>query len=285
MRPLASGWRSRATRLVLLLTFFAVPAGLALDLHAAGRGADGRFDQRRSSHFVLYQDVDIDRRSGWSGSIRFEREVLGALETAYDRLDRFLGLRPERPIKVVVYDPLVFHREFASWFRFSAAGFYHGTIRVRGAAQVTASLVHVLHHELVHAALDQAAPSQPLPVWLNEGLAEWFAHRAQGKRGLARGELAFLRHAAAQGALHPLARLSGTHLGAIAGDGARVAYLQSYALVAYLADRSGERALRELCTKIARSRALDRAFEQAFRLELEELEDAFRRDVLGRVAP
>jgi len=50
---------------------------------AADRGADGRYDERRSSHFVLLQDVDIDRRSGWRGSRRFEIEVLDVLEAAF----------------------------------------------------------------------------------------------------------------------------------------------------------------------------------------------------------
>ena len=34
--------------------------GLANLAGAANRGADGEFEERRSSHFVLFQDVDID---------------------------------------------------------------------------------------------------------------------------------------------------------------------------------------------------------------------------------
>ena len=43
---------------------------------AKNRGADGNFEKRVSSHFVLFQDVDIDRTSGFHGSRRFENEVL-----------------------------------------------------------------------------------------------------------------------------------------------------------------------------------------------------------------
>ena len=35
------------------------------------RGADGEFEKRTSSHFVLLQDVDIDETSGLRGSRRF----------------------------------------------------------------------------------------------------------------------------------------------------------------------------------------------------------------------
>ena len=76
---------------------------LAAPVGAKNRGADGHFEKRESSHFVLYQDVDIDRTSGFHGSRRFESRVLDTLEEAYDgalkglqrlRVDRLDGLDP-----------------------------------------------------------------------------------------------------------------------------------------------------------------------------------------------
>ncbi len=163
----------------------AVSVAVAADAaNAAGRGADGNFDRRTSAHFVLYQDVDIDMTGGFRGSRRFEQGVLDVLEDAYELLDRTLGLRPGRKIEVIVYDPGIFDREFSRRFRFAAAGFYARVIRVRGDTQVHTGLVRVLNHELVHAALDAAAPSLIFPAWLNEGLAEWFEARSVGKRHL-----------------------------------------------------------------------------------------------------
>jgi protein SCO1/2 len=153
---------------------------------AQARGADGKFEKRTSSHFVLFQDVAIDESSGLRGSRRFEQLVLAELESAYDRLHALLGLEPPRPIEVVIYDPAIFDRQFAGLFRFSAAGFYAGVIRVRGDTVLGVPLSRVLHHELVHAALDAAMPSTALPAWLNEGLAEWFEARASGKHLRAR---------------------------------------------------------------------------------------------------
>ncbi|MBY0399754.1 hypothetical protein K2X89_05630, partial [Myxococcota bacterium] len=154
-----------ATAFVLLL------AGPALSIGDAG--ADGRFERRDSFHFTLYQDVDLDESSGLNGSRQFEQDVLRELEAAYERLDRLLALRPDRKLPVTIWDPALFDARFAGLFRFPAAGFYGGTIQIRGAAGVTDALVRVLHHELVHAALD-AESSLVLPAWLNEGLAEWF---------------------------------------------------------------------------------------------------------------
>ena len=156
------------------MRFAPVLAAFALALVSAiahARGADGDFEQRRSSHFVLHQDVAIDESGGFRGSRRFEQQVLDELERAYDALGEWLALRPTRRIDVVVYDPARFDAAFAGRFRFAAAGFYHGVIRVRGDTQLTVSLSRVLHHELVHAALDAAAPSFTQPGSHSDGAA------------------------------------------------------------------------------------------------------------------
>ncbi|MEE8580742.1 MAG: hypothetical protein V3T33_04045 [Myxococcota bacterium] len=264
------------------VAFLALVVGLAFSaaaLEARERGADGRFEKRRSSHFVLYQDVDIDESSGLRGSRRFEQQVLDTLERAYERLDRYLGLRPKRPITVVIYDPAIFDTRFASLFSFSAAGFYEGTIRIRGATQLHQPLIRVLHHEVVHAAFDAAAPSLALPAWLGEGLAEWFEARAAGKRHLSGPEVAFLTRASQQGGLFALADLSRPSLAHLGPEHARLAYLQSYAFVEYLARHHGERSLREFCLEFLRTGNLRRAFTRTFRADWVRLEQGFHSEL------
>lgn len=239
------------------------------------RGADGRFDTRTSSHFVLHQDVDIDESGGFHGSRRFEQQLLATLEGAYEALDRLLGLRPDRKLDVVVYDPGLFDRQFAGLFRFQAAGFYHGIIRVRGATELSVPLQRVLHHELVHAALDAAAPSLVFPAWINEGGAEWFEARALGKRGLSSREWTVLRQLAAQGELASLAGLSTPSFARLDGRGAGVAYLQSYALIDHLVRRHGERTLPRFYAELIRSRDVDRALTRTYRLDRRALEQRF----------
>jgi hypothetical protein len=246
---------------------------------AADRGADGRFDVRRSSHFVLRQDVDIDQRTGVRGSRQFERDVLAVLEEAHARLEDDLGLRPRRSLEVHVYDPGVFDRSFGGLFAFRAAGFYAGVIRVRGDVAVSPALAGTLRHELVHAALDAAAPSLVLPAWLNEGLAEWFEARAVGRRGLGAGQLAALRGAAARGALPSLADLSAPGLGALPPDAAALAYLTSYALVDHLARLRGEDAVRELVEGLVRSRDLERSLRRVARTGSLGLEASLRAEL------
>jgi hypothetical protein len=248
---------------------------------ARDRGADGHFEKRESSHFVLYQDVDIDRTSGLRGSRNFENQVLDTLEQAYDDLDRSLGLRPSRPIDVVIYDPSVFDAQFAGAFRFAAAGFYSGTIHVRGDTVVRAPLVRTLHHELVHAAWAAEAPSLVLPGWFNEGVAEWFEARAVGKRQLSPQEAGVLSQLAREGQLFSFWDLSFPSFSHLDGSSARAAYLQSYGFVEYLAREHGDDSLRRLCTTLLRKRNLDRALSLTFRDDLDGLATRFASEYGG----
>jgi hypothetical protein len=243
---------------------------------ASGRGADGNFDVRTSSHFVLHQDVDIDQSGGFHGSRRFEQQVLATLESAFENLDRLLGLRPERKLDVVVYDSGIFDQQFGGLFRFQAAGFYAGIIRVRGASELSIQLRRVLHHELVHAALDVAAPSFVFPAWINEGGAEWFEARAAlGKRGLSGPEWAALQRLAASGSLFSLAQLSVPAYSRMGGQSAQIAYLQSYALIEFLARTYGERTLPRFYAELIRSRDVARALKRVYRLDPQQLEALF----------
>jgi hypothetical protein len=243
---------------------------------AADRGADGRYDERRSSHFVLLQDVDLDRQSGWGGSRRFELDVLAVLESAHHDLGARLGLELVRPVQVVVHDPRVFDARFASLFRFPAGGFYGGSIQVRGDAQVTWVLERTLRHELVHAAFDQASRSLALPGWVNEGTAEWFEQRSLGKRQPTPAEYAALRQASAVGALPSVAQLSVASFGHLAPDQARLAYLESYALVVLLVRERGEDRYARFLRDAIRLKNLDAALRRHYRMDSEDLDDALR---------
>ena len=247
---------------------------------ARGRGADGKFEKRESSHFVLFQDVDIDESGGLRGSRRFEQDLLSTLEKGYERLDQLLGLRPPRKIQVVVYDPQIFDEQFAWRFRFPAAGFYQGVIRIRGDNRLSWQLSRVLHHELVHAALDAATPSLIHPGWFNEGVAEWFEARSHGKRGLDPWEYGALARARDAGDFYSLAALSSPSFGRMPTAGARLAYLQSYAFIDYLARRYGERSLREFCRELVRTGNFDRSLRKIYGNHLAGLEAGFV-DYLG----
>ncbi len=267
------------------LPFLRIAPALALLLTLSGpadardRGADGQFDRRESSHFILFQDVDIDRSGGWRGSVQFERDVLRYLEQGHDRLHSLLGLTPPRKIQVWVYDPGIFDATYGGLFRFPIAGFFGDAIRVRGATVVTTQLSRTLHHELVHAAFDAAAPSLALPAWLNEGIAEWFESRTHGTRGLSAGEWAYLEAAARGGYWIPIASLGGRSFGSLQGKAAGLAYLQSYALADRLARNGGDAKLARFVDTMIRMRNVDAALRRVYRLTPAELEQDLLADL------
>jgi hypothetical protein len=208
--------------------------------------------------------------------------VLRQLEAAYDRLDRILGLRPERKLVVHIWDSAIFDERFAGLFRFPAAGFYGGSIHVRGGTKVAPGLIRVLHHELVHAAFDAEAPRLSLPAWFNEGIAEWFEARALGKRDLSLSERAALARVASNGGLFALSELSAPSFGGFGPNAAALAYLESYAFVTHLVDTYGERKLVQFWSALLKSKSVGRASRRAFGRDFEDLEKKFRK-ALGAV--
>jgi hypothetical protein len=190
-----------------------------------------------------------------------------------------LSIRPERKIEVYVWDSHIFDSRFSGLFRFPAAGFYGGAIHVRGDVQMTGRLVRVLHHELVHAAFDAAAPHLILPAWMNEGIAEWFEARAMGQRSLSAHERDALMRAVKHGALFPLVDISTPSFGGLAPNAAGLAYLQSRAFIDYLVQTHGERDLVQFSSDVIRSKNLDRAARRAYRKDLSDLEAGFRRSL------
>ena len=260
--------RSPLRQFLLCLTCaLAAPPTLARDL-----GADGRFDERRSTPFLLRQDVDIDVRSGPRGGRAFEREVLDALEEGYDQLDDRLGLRARRRLEVVIYDPAVFDANYAGLSRFPAAGFYAGTIRVRGDRVLSQRLRSTLHHELVHAAFDAVAPGLALPGWLNEGLAEWFEAELAGRPLLSRAEAAHLARLGAHGQLLPIESIGERSFARFDGGAAAAAYSQARALVAELVRIGVNRAPAELVQRLLRTGDVDHSLERTIGLDAAGLE-------------
>ena len=275
-----AGRESRlVARLFLVIAFSSLLVGTAAAV--GDRGADGEFERRDSFHFTLYQDVDIDQSGGLYGSRRFEQEILREFEGAFDRLSDLLSLRPEKKLVVYIWDPQIFDNQFAGLFRFPAAGFYGGVIHIRGATQITSRLVQVLHHELVHAAFDAEAPRVRLPAWMNEGIAEWFEARSVGKRALTSRERGVLLGAANQGMLFSLADLSGPSLGGFDPNAAALAYLESYAFIDFLVRSYGEGDLVRFWSAVLRSRSLERGARRAYRQDLDDLEQNFRRTLSG----
>jgi len=82
----------------------------------------------------------------------------------------------------VIYDPAIFDRQFAGLFRFQAAGFYHGVIRVRGDSVLSIALFSL--GQLSTPSFTGFGPDEAALAYLQSyGMLE-FLSRVSGERAL-----------------------------------------------------------------------------------------------------
>ncbi len=185
-----------------------------------------------------------------------------------------LGLRPGGTIDVyLVDDERQFHAlqpgatpdwaDGTAWPRWSLVFLKSPSIRPGTASP----LEQVLDHEIVHVLLGQAFGPRPVPRWLQEGMAQFYAGEASERAmAMARGELG--------GEVLPLSQFTGGFpLDPLA---AQLAYAESADFIAWIAGRNGESALRALVRVMAEGGSADEGIRAATGLSLAEADAAWR---------
>jgi WD40 repeat protein len=142
---------------------------------------------------------------------------------------------------------------------------------------------HVLHHELIHAVMFDMLYGRSianllagqhrlqLPLWFNEGLAEWASEGWNTKADM------FIRDAVMSGTLPPLEYLGGYF-----------AYKGGQSVFRFLSNRYGREEVGELLSNIRSLRRLEPALEKTSGMTLEELDrnwqKAMRREYWPEIA-
>jgi tetratricopeptide (TPR) repeat protein len=225
----------------------------------AERAVEDSYHRNLSRHFIIQYDGPV---SAWVGQV-----VLDHLEEAFDDLRRELGTAPQGDITVILYGHQVFHRVTGS--PFWVGGRFDGKIRVPVGGIATKEeaqgLVPILRHELSHAFSRSMVP-RGLPLWLEEGMAEYFEGvTADMAAGVARGR--------AQGfpgleALNHLLRDPGGDIG------------QAYAAagVAFwtLVERHGWHRIRRILERMGEGAGFPEALVKETGVDLEEFQEAWR---------
>lgn len=130
---------------------------------------------------------------------------------------------------------------------------------------------HVLHHELVHAVVNDmftggtyqallTGGGMQIPSWMNEGLAEY-----ESLKGLDLETDMFMRDAVLHDAVPDLYALGGY-----------VQYRVGQTMYWYIAQKYGPEKVAELLQRIRASRVVETGFRTAFGLSLEEFSDRFK---------
>lgn len=128
---------------------------------------------------------------------------------------------------------------------------------------------NLLQHELAHIALHKRVGGRPLPRFIDEGFASWFA-----------GEWHFDNIAAIAAAqltksLLPLRDIDDVN--AFHRGQADLAYSQSYLVIVFLFERYGEIAWLELLDAFAAGKSLNEASREAFNVSFWQFESNYRR--------
>jgi tetratricopeptide (TPR) repeat protein len=182
---------------------------------------------------------------------KFEHEEIK--ETVVDILKeafRMIGIRinfyPSRPITVILYNEKGFFdvTRAPGW----AGGLYDGKIRipVKGVKGKETMLKRILFHEYTHALVHAITPR--CPIWLNEGLAEYFS-RGENEKTI--------------GQLIPLKYLEKTFP---SGNPRLVAaaYIESYSVVRYLIEKHKLFRVKALLESLGKGNDLNTAFNSVF---------------------
>ena len=185
--------------------------------------------------------------------------VLSILKDAYRTVGREMDYYPSKSITVTLYNEKGFFdvTRAPGW----AGGLYDGKIRlpIKGAEHEEELLRRVLLHEYTHAVVHSITPRCPL--WLNEGLAEYFSN-PDGRRI---GQVIPLNH---------LERgFPSRNPRALA-----IAYIESYSAVSYLVERYRLQSIRELLESLGKGANLRTAFKKVYYITYEKFLETWGKD-------
>ncbi|HYA31913.1 MAG TPA: hypothetical protein VED67_04075, partial [Thermodesulfovibrionales bacterium] len=173
------------------------------------------------------------------------RKVMEILEDAYGSVGREFGHFPSEPVTAVLHTDRDFYdiTQAPGW----ADGMYDGKIRipVRGAETNEPLLRKVPFHEYTHSVVHSLTPRCPL--WINEGLAEYFSKKYQKKIGQ----------------LIPL-RSPGSPSSWLSRENVGLAYWESYSAVAHLIEKHGFHRMKECLLSLSRETGFDQPFKDSF---------------------
>lgn len=173
--------------------------------------------------------------------------VIEYLEDAYRSVGRQIDFYPADSINVILYNEKNFFdvTRAPGW----AGGLYDGKIRmpIGGFEGREEELKRVLEHEYVHALVHAITGNNRPPVWLNEGLAEYFSN----DHGTKISQIIPLKYIDK--------RFPGSPTRLVVA-----AYVESYSAVSYLIDRYRIVSVKQCLEEMGKGNNWNDAFEKAF---------------------
>lgn len=225
------------------------------------------YDEDTNIHFQIKYD-------GGTVNQVLLREILRALEEAYDRLSTEMESEPSESLEVVLYPK----RDFLSitgapdW----SGGFNDGRIHlpVGGLLSITDQVKSVILHEETHSFIDFKSGGRRSPSWLQEGLAQYMEGKRIGSsENETLSELLFNRQ------FPSLKELS---IGFFRAKPEKVApmYAASLSFVEFLINRYRFYKINELLQAFQQGQSIEQAFLNSFEIELSQAEEDWHRSLV-----
>ncbi|ATB28126.1 peptidase MA family metallohydrolase [Melittangium boletus] len=252
------------------------PASSASGLtYESGVSADGMRTRANSRFIVKY----FNNARDFSQRAEYEGKIVSALDEAHSHTRQVLGEARESPVDVVLYTREEFRTHQGADLARAVAGLYSaGAIRINDAAELTRQTKATLVHEYVHAVVDdlvQAANGgQRVPVWLNEGLAEYVEWRYLGHDKPPVNLANRLRGAAQADQLPRLEQMAGQAL--ISHGDPAMAYGTSAIAVRELLAEGGPGRLLSLIRKVGEGAAFEEVLRDTYGRTVPELDAAVK---------
>lgn len=223
------------------------------------------FNNKEGTHFnVKYEGGESDV----PGHV-----VAIILEEAYQKVGSDLGFYPDDSITTILYSA----EQFMDVTRAPAwsGGIYDGKIRipVGGLRERTEVLEKVIFHEYAHAVVHRMGGGR-VPVWLNEGIAQYEDGRNEGRDDL-------FRYLASAEKLVPLKYLEGSFMG-LNQSQAIVAYGEGLSAVKYVMDEYGMGMLTRLVSSYKDGKGSEAAIKDTFQMTYKEFQESWIRNLKKR---
>jgi len=201
-------------------------------------------------HFFFEQDDSV-----------FVATLVSRIESSLTDIEDFFSYRPQSVITIILTRSRAEYESYArrglpEWSQ--AVAFTREKLiilKIETAEELKRS-PEILLHELVHIFVADRFPGVRLPVWLNEGLAQYLS----GYKFSLDDRIA-IANALSVKKIMPLSEIDS--LLDFSPMKARLAYLQSLAAVQFFVNEYGIHALQQLILKLAEHRSLDEAFSAA----------------------
>jgi hypothetical protein len=238
-------------------------------------GDDGMRTRANSRFIVKY----FNNARDFGQRAEYEGRIVSALDEARRHTRQVLGEARQAPVDVVLYTREEFRTHQGAALARAVAGLYSaGAIRINDAAELTPQTKATLVHEYVHAVVDDLVGAdqggQSVPVWLNEGLAEYVEWRYLGSDKPPYSLINRLRGAAQAGQLPSLSQMAGQAL-IQQGDPA-LAYGTSGMAVRELMSQGGPGRLLELIRQIGQGRTFEEALRRHYGRSVTQLDEAVK---------